>query len=319
MKRIVGLFAAAALAALPAASGGQAPAQALKEIRVSYVRSPFNLPLIVAARRGMLKDAFAEKGVALRFLEIDSGAKQAEAMAAESLDIASVINTTSVILAAAGGNGLKIVAGFSRPAGLFAIVVRDPSIHAIADLKGKRVAGPKGTVLHQLLAAGLARAGLGLGDVDFLQMDIPAAGTALISGQVDAALLAASSVLAAEAAGARVLATAEGYVRPQLVVAARPAFLRDHPELVALYLSVLDSARAWMRAHEEEALAMGAKEEGIGVEEARALAMASHFTASIGPDEVEAMAEDVRFMLGAGMLSAAVDPATLLGPGLPRR
>ncbi len=317
MKRIVCLIVAAVLAVASFAAGVPGPALP-KEIRVSYVKSPFNLPLIIAVRRGMLEKAFAAKGVAVRFYEIDSGAKQAEAMAAGSLDIAAVINTTSVILAAAGGNELEIVSGFSRPIGLFAIVVKDPAIRSIADLRGRTVAGPKGTVLHQLLAAALVHSGLAMSDVDFLQMDIPAARTALLAGQVDAALLAASNVVFAKAAGARVLATAEGYLEPQLVVAARSAFVRDYPELVDLYVLVHRQALAWIDAHAEEALAIGAAEEGISAGEAGELSSESHFTAEIGRPELEAMYQDVKFMLDAGMLSVSVDPKTLLRPGLPR-
>jgi ABC transporter, substrate-binding protein, aliphatic sulfonates family len=315
MKRFTSILAAAcavALATQALAAEGALP----KEVRISYAKSPFNLPLIVAARRGMIDEAFAAKGVAVKFYEIDSGAKQAEAMASGSLDIAGVINTTSVILAAAGGNELQIISGFSKPTGLFAVVVKDPSIKSFADLKGKKVAGPKGTVLHQLLAAGLAKSGLAMGDVQFLQMDIPPARTALLAGQVDAALLAAANVLSAQAAGARVLATAEGYVLPQLVIAARPAFARDYPELVELYVSVHRQALAWIASHEDEALAIGAKEQGISVEDARALAAASHFTSGIGASELAAMREDVKFMLSAGMLSSEIDPKRLLRPGL---
>jgi NitT/TauT family transport system substrate-binding protein/sulfonate transport system substrate-binding protein len=239
-------------------------------------------------------------------------------MAAGSLDIAGVINTTSVLLAAAGGNDLEIVSGFSRPTGLFAVVVRDPAIKSFADLKGKKVAGPKGTVLHQLLAAGLEKSGLAMSDVDFLQMDIPAARTALLAGQVDAALLAAANVISAKAAGATVLATAEGFVKPQLVIAARSAFIRDYPALVDLYVSVNKEAIAWIAAHEDEALAIGAKEQGIGVEDARELAAASHFTSDVGPAELDALKDDARFMLGAGMLTSPVEPAGLLRPGLLR-
>ncbi|MDR3672878.1 MAG: aliphatic sulfonate ABC transporter substrate-binding protein [Holophaga sp.] len=284
-------------------------------VRISYVKSPFNLPLIVAVKRGMIQQAFAQAGVTARFYEIDSGAKQTEAMAAGSLDIASVINTTSVILAAAGGNDVRIVSGFSRPTGLFAIVAKDPAIVTPANLKGRKVAGPKGTALHQLLAAALERAGLSMRDVAFLQMDIPAARTALLSGQVDAALLAAASVLQAQAAGAHVVASAEGTIKPQLVVAARGGFLRDHPQLVDLYVAVHRSALQWIAGHREEALLIGAREQGIDLAEARALADGSHFTAEFGPAERAALGQDMDFMLRAGMLRAPVDLKGLLRPG----
>ena len=318
MKRLSCLIAAAVLAAASLSAAGGSDAAFPKEIRVSYARSPFNLPLIVAVRRGMLDEAFGAKGVAVKLFEIDSGAKQAEAMAAGSIDIAGVINNTSILLAAGGGNDLEIVSGFSSPTGLFAIVVKSPAIKSVADLKGRKVAGPKGTVLHQLLAAALQREGLSLRDLDFLQMDIPAARTALLSGQVDAALLAAANILSAKAAGATVLATAEGYVKPQLFVAARSAFIRDYPELVDLYVSVHRQALAWIAAHPEEALSLGAKELGISVAEAREMAEASHFAAELGPAEVAALGDDLRFLRAAGMLSAELDPKSLFRTGILR-
>jgi aliphatic sulfonates family ABC transporter substrate-binding protein len=314
MKHLVRLIAAAVIAAAALVPSAAAPLP--KEIRVSYAKSPFNLPLIVAAKRGMLEEAFAAKAVAVKFFEIDSGAKQAEAMAAGSIDIAGVINNTSVILAAGGGNDLKIVSGFSCPTGLFAILVKDPAIKTPADLKGRKIAGPKGTVLHQLLASALKREGLSLRDVAFVQMDIPSARNALLSGQVDAALLAAANVLSAKAAGARVLATAEGYVRPQLFIAARSAFIRDYPELVDLYTSVNRKALAWIEAHPDEALSLGAKEQGISLADAREMAAVSYFTADLGPAELAALGDDVRFLREAGMLAVDVDPRSLFRPGV---
>lgn len=309
MKTTTLLLAAALLAA---------HALGAVEVRVSYARSPFNLPLIVGVRQGVFEQAFAKAGAKVTFLEIDSGAKQAEAMAAGSLDLAGVINTTSVILAAAGGNEVRIVSGFSQPTGLFAIVAKDPAIRTPADLKGRRVAGPKGTALHQLLAAALERARLSMQDVAFLQMDLPAARTALLAGQVDAALLAAAQVSVAQAAGAHVVATADGYIKPQLVIAARGGFLRDHPELVNLYVATHRSLLQWIAAHREEALAIGAKEQGITLAEARTLAEGSHFTADLGPAEVAALGQDMAFMVRAGMLRGPVDLQQLLRPGLGR-
>ena len=50
------------------------------------------------------------------------------------------------------------------------------------DLKGKKVAGPRGTVLHQLLIAALIKEGMSVDDVEFLSMDQPAALSAMLSG-----------------------------------------------------------------------------------------------------------------------------------------
>lgn len=153
MKRLLlSLALLAALAILPVSSQAK-KTESLKEINVSYVKSPFNLPSIVVKNRQMLEKAFEGKGIRVKYYEINSGAKQAEAMAAKSLDIAGVINTTSVILANANGNHVEIISGYSKPSKVFSLVVKDPGIRSVRDLKGKKIAGPKGTVLHQMLAA----------------------------------------------------------------------------------------------------------------------------------------------------------------------
>ena len=142
MKRLVCLLAAVALAALSLSAevGTKLP----REIRVAYAKSPFNLPLIVEARRGTLEKAFAAKGVALKFYEIDSGAKQAEAMAAGSLDIAGVINTTSALLAASAGNDLKIVLGLQSPDGAFRRGRQGSGDTQLRRLEGQKSRRPQG-------------------------------------------------------------------------------------------------------------------------------------------------------------------------------
>ena len=41
------------------------------------------------------------------------------------------------------------------------------------DLKGKKVAGPKGTILHELLVSYLNNAGMTEDDIEFMAMGIP--------------------------------------------------------------------------------------------------------------------------------------------------
>ena len=179
MKRIICLIASAVLAAaqLSAAGGAGGASEGdphlLREIALQP--APHRRRQARHARGGLRREGRGREILRDRFRS-QAGRGHGRGVPRHR----GVINTTSVLLAAAGGNELKIVSGFSRPTGLFAIVVKDPAIRSIADLKGRKVAGPKGTVLHQLLAAALDRSGLSMGDVDFLQMDIPAARTALL-------------------------------------------------------------------------------------------------------------------------------------------
>lgn len=307
MNKNVLLICAAILISQVCFAGGVRE-QELEEINVSYVKSPFNLPSIIMKERGMLENELRGKNIEVRYHEIVSGAKQAQAMAAGSLDIGGVMNTTSVLLARASENDVRIIAGFSRPVKIFAIVVMDPDISSIADLAGKRIAGPKGTVLHQLLAAALTSEGLSMDDVEFLEMGLSQASTAMISGQIDAALLAGSLLIKAQESGAHVIVTADGYVIPKLVVAARGPFVDAHPEIVDTYVQVHRNALKWTMEHLEEALAIGAEEQGITIENAARLYDWTEFITTLTEEDVLSMEEDILFMEENDMLREKIDP-----------
>ena len=275
---------------------------------VSYVISPFNLPQIVMKQRGMLEESFKEIGIEVVYHEINSGAKQSQAMAAGSLDIGGVMNSTSVLLARGAGNNIEIISAFSRPVGIFSIVASDPSIKSAADLAGKKVAGPKGTVLHQLLAAAMESEGLSMDDLEFLQMGLPQASSAMLSGHVDAALLAGSLAIRAEKSGAHIVLDAEGLISPKLVICAREGFADSYPELVQRYIECHRQALAWMREHLDQALEMGAAEQGISLEEARILYERTRFADSFEAEDIASLQDDIDFMLENRMLSKAMDP-----------
>ena len=279
----------------------------LKEINISYVRSPFNLPLIIMKEKGMAEKAFGERGIKVNYYEITSGAKQTEAIAAGSLDIASVINSVSVILANAAGNPIEIFAGFSRPEKMFTIMTANDAIKTPADLKGKKIAGPKGTVLNELLVAALKKEGMSVKDIEFINMGIPNAVQAMLSGKVDCALAAAASVVNAEKNGGRVLVTCEGYVSPLLISACSKDFAEKHPEMLKLYKAAYKEANAWMEANMEEALAIGAGVQDISMEDARKLFAWSNFVGSLTDADLDALDYDVNFMVESGMIEKPLD------------
>lgn len=307
MKKLLCLILCVLIAASVFASGKKE--EQLKEINISYVRSPFNLPLIIMKEKGMAEKAFGEKGIKVNYYEITSGAKQTEAIAAGSLDIASVINSASVILANAAGNPVEIFAGFSKPEKMFTIMTTNPDIKTPADLKGKKIAGPKGTVLHELLVAALKKEGLTIKDVEHINMGIPNAVQAMLAGKVDCALAAAASVVAAEKNGGRVLVTCEGYVSPLLIAACSKDFAAKHPDMLKLYTDTYKEALKWMNANMDEALELGAKVQDISMEDAKKLYGWSNFTDHLTKADLDALEYDVNFMLESGMIENKINSA----------
>ncbi|GEO87351.1 MULTISPECIES: ABC transporter substrate-binding protein [Alphaproteobacteria] len=298
------LFRTLALAAAMLASPALADDQPAS-VRITYVASPFNVPSIVMREKGYLDEAFAAKGIKVESPEITSGAQQTQAIAAGEIDIASVLGGTSAILAKANGVDLQIIAAYARSPKAYFLMTRGDGPATLADLKGKKVAGPKGTVLNQLLVAALAEQGLTLKDIEYINMDLPTARAALLSGQVDVATLAGANAVAVEKAGGKPLTSGEGLIKPTTVIAARSAFLKEHPDLVEAYFDAHYKALAFMKEHPDEALAIAAKEQKISLEDAKAQMPLYDFTPVMTEDDVANLTADQDFMIEAGMLPKA--------------
>lgn len=302
MKTLTSLALVALLglgAALPAAVAARA-----ETVAVSYVTAPFNVPSIVMRQKGFLDEAFAEKGVALTHPEITSGAAQTHAIAAGELQIASVLGGTSAILANANGADVVVMGAYARAPRAYFVMAAEGGPADVAALRGKKVAGPKGTVLNQLLAAALATEGMSLEDVEYLNMDLPTARAALLSGQVDAATLAGANATQVEAAKGHVIVDGAGLIAPTTVIGTSRAFADAHPELVEAYFAAHRKALAFMAEHPEEALAIAAEDQGIGIEEARRQFALYDFDPRMTEADVANLAADQDFMVAAGMLEA---------------
>jgi NitT/TauT family transport system substrate-binding protein/sulfonate transport system substrate-binding protein len=212
------------------------------------------------------------------------------------------------------GYPLKIIAGVARPTDVFALVAKKGGAASVADLKGQSVAGPKGTVLHNLLAAALQKEGLSLADVRFVQMDIPQAFAALQGGQVDAALLAANAVIMSEKEGAKVLTTATGLVEPKLAMVASEDYLARYPDRVEAVVAAHDKAWQWITENHEAAVALGAEIQGLSLEEAERLFAWSHFTQRLDASDLPGLEADMRFMLENGLMRREIDIKDIFPP-----
>ncbi|MDL2271546.1 NrtA/SsuA/CpmA family ABC transporter substrate-binding protein [Desulfovibrio sp. OttesenSCG-928-I05] len=287
---------------------------AKNEVAISYVKSPFNLQMIVMKEHGLLEKELAPLGVSVSWPEINSGSKQAQAMASGDLDICGVMNSTSLLMAASEGMPIKIIAGVARPTDVFALMGRKGGPASIKELRGKTIAGPKGTVLHQLLVAALATEGMTLKDVQFLQMDIPQSFAAMQGGKVDAALLAANMVIKAEEEGAAKIATATGLVVPKLAMMGSDSFIKNHPDRLKAAIAAHDKAWQWITENHDEAIALGAKIQGISIEDAERLFEWSYFTQRFNQSDIESMKDDMQFLLDNDMMRKTVDVSTLIIP-----
>lgn len=311
IKKIAASFCLAALVLTVSGCGDSKSvshkATAPSELKITYVKSPLNIPSIIDKNLQTVSKEFAKTDIKVSYPEINSGTKQTEALAAGSLDICSALGGTSAILAASNGVDLKIVGIYSRAPRAFNIMAKDPAIQKTSDLAGKKIAGPKGTILHQILIAALVKADLQPADVELLSMDIPPSVNAMLNGNVDAALVADSDVLRAQKAGAHIITSGEGLVDATIVIAARGDLVKNNPELVKRYLAAHQENIAYMNKEQTKAYEFTAQATGLAPEDVAVMAPWYDFTPEIKTADIKDLNETQDFLLTAGLQKNKID------------
>lgn len=276
-----------------------------KRLSVTYVASPLNVPSIVERAQGRFQSAFP--GAVISLPDLNAGPNQTAAMAAGEVDIAHCLGATSAILAASEGLDLRIIGIYSRAPKAFMIMATNPEIRSVSDLKGRKIGGPKGTILHQLLAAAAVREGLRPSDFEFISMGLPAASSALSAGSIDAALLAGPDANRAKKAGARTLADGEGLVDATTVIATTKVFLDKYPGAARRFMRMHAETLEFIKADPDAAVRMAQAETKLPKEAVAEMLPWYDFASEILPSDIEELKRTQDFMIENGLQRKRID------------
>ncbi len=176
-KLLYGLMAGAfALGILGTGSASAEPLRLAFSTWVGYG------PFYVAQEKGFFKD----EGVDVKLIIIEDTKIRIPTLAAGKIDaLATTVDTI-----------LPYISDKQKFTYIFAIddsnggdgIVANKDIKTIADLKGKKVGYSEGSVSQFYLAVLLKEAGLSLGDIDSVNMSAGDAGSAFVTGRIDAAV-----------------------------------------------------------------------------------------------------------------------------------
>ncbi|GAA0746973.1 NrtA/SsuA/CpmA family ABC transporter substrate-binding protein [Clostridium oceanicum] len=283
-----------------------------KEINLTYVKAPLNVPSILEKKQNSFDNAFKKDDIKINWHEITSGPKQTQALASGDLQILHALGGTSAILAKANGVDLKIIGIYSRAPKAFMIISNNPDIKTAKDLKGKKIAGPKGTVLHQLLVGALEKNNLTSKDVNFINMGLPEGFAALNNKNVDAALLAGPVALKAIKNGGKIVANGEGIVDGTIVTAVSKTFLENHKDLVDKFKSTHKETLKFMKEHEEETLKKVSQEVGLTIEETKQMYKWYDFDITIKDKDIKELQKTQDFMIKNGLQDKKIDIKELI-------
>ncbi|OFU43386.1 ABC transporter substrate-binding protein [Clostridioides difficile] len=269
----------------------------LSEINLTYVKSPLNVPSIIQKQDDLFGKVFKKDNIKVNFHEITTGPEQTQALAAGEIDFLHALGGTSALIAASNGVELKILNTYSRSPKGFMILTNNNSIKSAADLVGKKVAGPKGTILHQVLISALDKEGLSMDDVEFVNMGIPEASAALSDGSVDVALIAGPAALKAMKSGSKLVANGEGLVDGIIVTAVSTDFAEKHPEIVERFMKVEKETLEYVNNNFDEAMEKVAKEVDLSLEETKELYAWYDFSLDITDKDISSLEDTQDFLI----------------------
>ena len=232
---LVTIFLGLAVTAL-----ANAQARPLK-LRVAVHTQVMGAPDVIAIRQGYFK----QEGLEVEWRRFALGKEGRDAMIAGALDINSTA-PTPFLIGLDKGIPFTAIAVNSYFCGTNHVVVRKESdINTPAQLKGKKIGLPKGTITEYVLLSRMLPAyGLKTGDYEVASIpDAKDRMPSLIANAIDAATLADPFVAAGENEGLiRSIGDFCKYDPMPFMLTATQKIVKDNPDAVVAYL------RGWLRA-----------------------------------------------------------------------
>lgn len=294
-----------------AASAAEATADAetsIDKLTVTYVTSPLNVPTIIEKDQGIFEK---ELGVPVEYAELTSGADQTQALASGDVQVLYAVGATSVILSAANGADIKVLNMYSRSPKAFCMYSKDESLTTPESLKGKTIAGPTGTNLHELLVSYLAQADMTLDDVNYVNMSIPDAKAGLDGGSVDVALIAGATAYNAEQQGYHLVADGEGLISALIAVATTQKFYDEHPDVIEKLNAAQEEIASYMADNQEATMETVAAALDLDVDAVKEMYGFYDFSTEITDADKEGFQKTADFMYESGMIENELDVNTL--------
>jgi sulfonate transport system substrate-binding protein len=219
-------------------------AQAADTLRLGIMPFvPYSASLL-AKQNGWVEEELKKSGhadVKVTWTQFAGGPPVNEAFASGSIDIAALGDTPALAGHASGIDNRIIGLSYKGGAAQALIVRKDAPYQSVKELKGKKVATLRGGNVHELLVVILAEAGLKLSDVDFINLSLQDMGTALLKGDIDAALVWDPVFTRLESEGqARILRDGKGLKNNLNPIIASTALIKKNPAYVTAYLRAIE-------------------------------------------------------------------------------
>lgn len=304
--RIVKYVAAFAVgaAALWTASGQAA------EVRVATQPIPLYAPLYVAKAKKWLDEELnkVEPGTAVAWSSFNAGAAVNESFAAGQQDIGLLGDTPSTIGRAAGLDTRIIGTPSSGPKTIAVIVGQDSPIASPAQLKGKKVAVPKGSYTEHLLSLVLQQHGLTLKDVEQINLPNAEVPPAIATGAVDGGAVWEPVLTRFESQKAvRVLADGTGIKSGIQAFVVSADFLAKKRDLAKAFLRAYARGAEFVKANPGEAAALVSADVNLPADLAEKVFAKLDFNPVLTDEGIAEFKKTEAYIRGIGLIKRPVD------------
>ena len=213
-----------------------------------------------------------------------------EAVGAGAVDLGEAGDAPFLFAYASGSKIKAVQAGKSGGSSTALLVRKGSPIHAVADLRGKKIATGRGSIGHYLLLRLLEESGLTPEDVKIVFLGPGDAKAAFTSGAIDAWVTWGSYVAVARLHDdATILADGEGRLGGYGFEAANEASIASKRPQIDDFLGRLAKARRWAGAHPQAFATALSKETGLPPEVA--LYTVEHYRIAPAAIDDQAVAE----------------------------
>ena len=281
-------------------------ASTLDELTITHVTSPLNVPSIIQKNNNVFTEEFSKNGktVEVKYAEITSGSEQTQALASGDVDVLYAVGGTSIISAAANGADIKILNMYSRSPEAFCLYSADETITSPEDLRGKTVAGPVGTNLHQLLVAYLKSADMTIDDINYVNMSIADAKAALDGGSIDAALVAGPTAYKSKQQGYHLVTNGKGLTDAVIAVAVREDFYNEYKAELEVLMNAQASIIEYIKENHDEAMEIVATELDLDKAAVEEMFTQYDFNIEVTEEDYKAFQNVADFMYETEMIEA---------------
>jgi NitT/TauT family transport system substrate-binding protein len=299
------IVAGLALTALMVTSCLKGYSGPIESVVVGMQKQEWALPLAVAHEKRL----FARNGVdvTLKIYDTGSGAMNDLVKGSE----ASIVLCSEYILARNAGQKIQAIASIDMVDYTFLVGRKDRGIHAIADLKGKRIAVVRGTALEFSLGRFLELHGLRPRDVVVVNgSTFSQCGDMAVAGDVDA-FISVDPFLSSAVSRLGDNAVSWGTQGSQLfygLLVCRSDWIAGHGSAVERFLRAMSQAEDLILRHPEEAKVVAKKRLDFTDEAVARFWPRNAYSLSLDRSLIAALEDETRWMIDNHLITDTVVP-----------